>query len=146
VSGPLRGTELVTVNGLTTTWGEWRAEHPGATVISPATGPYDRASLEQTRDAAGPIFPVGEIDDRAAAQTRVLGVVGPNGPVAFPMEAARAALRAGRPVASAGVTVTLVAGGLVATTSAGAALPATEGYWFAWSHRHPATALWAPSG
>lgn len=144
VSGPLRGVELETVTGLSTTWGEWRAAHPRSTVISPATGPYPTESLEATRDAPGPVFPVGPIDDRLGAQVRVLGVIGPSGAVAFPLLAAREALDSGAPVEAGGVRLVLRAGGVEAVDArSGEPLAGTEGYWFAWSQRQPDTALWA---
>ncbi len=143
VSGPLRGTELETVSGVTTTWGEWRSAHPGSTVVSPATGPYPAESLETTRDAQGPVFPVGTIDDRLGSQVRVLGVEGPQGPVAFPLAAAEADLSRGSPVEALGVRLVEEAGGAVAIDAAtGEPRATTEGYWFAWSQRHPNTALW----
>ena len=144
VSGPLRGTKLATLDGLTTTWGQWRQAHPSTTVVSPATGNYTKPSLETTRDAKGPIFPVGAVDERLGAQTRVLGVRTDAGPVAFRLDVARSTLANGGQVVAEGARLVLRAdGGVVAVAEAsGVALSATESYWFAWSQFEPTTTLW----
>lgn len=98
------------------------------------------------RDDAGPIFPVGPVDPRLAAQTVVFGVVDPSGQtIAFPAVQARRALRRGR-VRFAGVELELRAGSLTAKVVDGPRLRAHEAYWFAWSQFHPRTLLWRSSG
>lgn len=146
VSGPLQGTELPTVPVTVTTWGEWRDAHPGTTVTPEEIGGrgYGPDPLGG-RDEEGPIFPVGEVDPRLGAQTVVFGVTTPRGTaVAFPVEAARRALRAGRDVHLAGVDLRLEAGGVRAKLSNGPELPGHEAFWFAWSQFHPGTELWEP--
>ena len=146
VAGPLReaGVALEPVTVVTTTWGEWKAAHPDTTIVAEDGGigrTYDRDPLGG-RDDDGPIFPVGAIDPRAPAQLAVVGVVTDDGAVAFPADAARAALRQGRAVAVGDVELHLDGGGLRARV-AGADAPANEAFWFAWSQFHPATALWS---
>jgi hypothetical protein len=135
------------------TWREWRDEHPGTKVIDiPETRGRERGfaiytgDLFERRDADGPIFLVGERDDRLPEQTRVFGVETPRGvAVAFPVAEARDALRSGEPVEAAGVVVRLEEAGLVARPAEGGpALVAHEAFWFAWSQFRPDTHLWEP--
>jgi hypothetical protein len=155
VTGPLRdaGVSLEPVPLAVTTWAEWHAEHPGTDVVDL---PDDRGTelgletysgdLFERRDAAGPIFPTGERDERLDPQTRVLGVTTPRGvAVAFPVDEARAALEAGVPVRAGGVEVVRDRGGLVARPEGGGPeLPAHEAFWFAWSQFRADTLLWDP--
>lgn len=155
VSGPLRGLQLEQLPVVTTTWAEWQAAQPDTTVLRrpseagdlPGGDVYDGTFLGG-RDDDGPVFPVGEPDDRLPAGEPVLGVATPDGAaVAFPVTAARAALDAGRPVAAAGVEVHLESGGLAARSAvSGVPLPAFEARWFAWSQTRPDTLLWAAGG
>src|SRR5690606_32847523 len=97
------------------------------------------------RDDAGPIFPTGPSDTRLPAQAAVIGVIGPDGqPVAFSVDAARAELAEGRPVALGGIELR-ADGGLRATGADGRELVTQQSFWFAWSQFHPSTDLWAPA-
>jgi hypothetical protein len=146
VAGSRRGLELEMLPLTVTTWGAWREVHPETSILSAdaGTGRVYEAEPLGDRDAAGPVFPVGERDERLPAQERVLGVTSPRGqPVAFPVERAREALRAGEEVRLAGVELRLDAGGLAARPADGGPdLPAHEAFWFAWSQFHPGTLLW----
>ena len=98
------------------------------------------------RDDAGPIFPTGPSDTRLPAQAAVIGVIAPGErPIAFAVDAARAELAAGRPVAFGGVELH-ADGGLRATSEDGRDLVTQQSHWFAWSQFHPSTDLWAPAG
>ena len=97
------------------------------------------------RDDDGPIFPIGNTDDRLPVQTKVLGVITADGtPVAFPADAARRVLGTGDDVAFGDVELSLDGGGLRAHDEAGTELAAHEAFWFAWSQFHPRTELWQP--
>jgi hypothetical protein len=101
-------------------------------------------NLRETRDANGPIFPVGDVDPRLGVHEDVVGVMTPNGrPVAFVRATAVAALTAGQAVVFDGVQLELDAGGLRAVGTNGADLGSHQAFWFAWSQFHPDTALWA---
>jgi hypothetical protein len=77
-------------------------------------------------------------------QEPVVGVITSDGTVlAFPAEAARAALSDGDAVELEGVELYLD-GGLRARTDDGTEVAAHEAFWFAWSQFHPDTALWEP--
>ena len=107
VSGPLRqqGVVLSQATVVTTTWGDWKAAHPDTTIVARGGGIGRVYPLNPLggRDDHGPIFPVGDVDERLGVQEQVFGVVlGDGTPVAFPVEAAAAALRAGEVVELSG--------------------------------------------
>ena len=110
---------------------------------------WDRpcASPLRGRDLDGPIFPIGEADERLDVQELVVGIVLDDGTaLAFPSEAASAVLLAGGDVEFGGVELTESGDGLVATvTVTGETIAAHEAFWFAWSQFHPDTELWLPA-
>jgi Protein of unknown function (DUF3179) len=146
MSGPLQDAGLVLeqITTVATTWGDWKAAHPETRIVA-EDGGIGRSYPDDPlagRDLGGPIFPVGPIDPRLPAQAEVVGVIGPQGPVAFPVEQATAELEAGGAVMVGDVEAVLDGGGLRA--SAGEELPAHESFWFAWSQFHPDTSVWSP--
>ncbi|MBM3684452.1 MAG: DUF3179 domain-containing protein [Actinobacteria bacterium] len=146
VSGPLQdaGVVLEQVAVVTTTWAAWRKDNPHTSIIAEDGGIGRTYKVDPLggRDAGGPIFPIGDVDPRLPVHTQVLGVIlGDGTAVAFNADSARIALRAGRTVQAAGVTLRLEAEGLVATVN-GRAVPSHQAFWFAWSQFHPGTALW----
>jgi hypothetical protein len=148
LSGPLQdeGLTLEQVTVVTSTWGEWKRDHPDTRIVERGGGLGGDYPLDPLggRDDDGPIFPIGQADPRLAVQTLVIGVIAPDGgAVAFPAEAARSALDDGSPVRAAGVELTIDAGGVRATAD-GSEVPAHQAFWFAWSQFHPETVLWAP--
>jgi len=73
----------------------------------------------------------------------VLGVHGPDGPVAFDAAAANQALVAGRGIESGRVRVVGDAGGLTAVDAeTDAPLASSTVDWWAWSRAYPAGVLW----
>ena len=149
-TGPLReaGVVLEPLTVSVTTWGEWRAEHPGTQIVA-RDGGIGRVYPDDPlcgRDDAGPIFPVGPSDTRLPAQAAVIGVIDPDQqPVAFDVARARSELAAGRAVEFGGVELH-DRGGLRATGADGQELVSHQSFWFAWSQFHPSTSLWAPGG
>ena len=145
VTGPLAeiGLELDQATVFTATWGEWRTAHPDTTVLVEALALGRDFNLRETRDANGPIFPVGDVDPRLPVQEDVIGVLTAKGtPVAFPRATAVAALTAGQSVAFENVRLELSAGGLRALGSDGAEIASHQAFWFAWSQFYAETALW----
>jgi hypothetical protein len=147
LSGPLRerGVELEQASVITTSWGEWKREHPDTRIVAEDAGLGQAYPLDPLggRDDDGPIFPVGPVDPRLGVQEPVLGVLTEEGKaVAFPAGPAREAIEAGGEVSLDGVSVGADAGGLRAEQADGTALPVHEAFWFAWSQFHPETALW----
>ena len=151
LSGPLQaaGVTLGQTTVVTSTWGAWKHAHPTTRIVAEDGGIGRRYEDDPLggRDDNGPIFPVGDVDPRLPIQAQVLGVVAADGrPVAFPVDQARAALRAGKQVGAAGVDVVADGDGLRAQTRTGRELPAHQAFWFAWSQFHPDTRLWSPLG
>lgn len=142
VTGPRRGEVIEQIAVVTSSWRAWQEAHPDTTIMVGDPGidyPLDPLG---DRDAGGPIFPIGSVDDREAAQRLVVGVLTEDGrALAFPAQAAREALRAGERVELAGVALTLDGDGLRATID-GEPVVSHEAYWFAWSQRHPDTERW----
>jgi len=149
VSGPLHDAAVVLEQAtvVVTTWGEWKAAHPETMIVASDGGIGRSYPLDplQGRDDAGPIFPIGGVDPRLPVQANVVGVVGPDGvPVAFPVQQARSALKAGREVSLGEVVVEADGGGLRVRVRGGDELPAHQAFWFAWSQFHPTTLVWTP--
>lgn len=141
LSGPLHeaGVVLTPVSVVTSTWGDWKRRHPETTILERFRGyPLDPLG---GRDDDGPIFPVGDVDQRLPIQERVLGVDAPDGPIAFPVAPAVLALQAGETVAMGGVRLQLEGSGLRAFVGDRDAA-AHEAFWFAWSQFKPDTRLW----
>ena len=149
VNGPLaeRGIALKQVGVVTTTWGEWKAAHPNTTVLVEALALGRDFDFRNNRDAAGPIFPIGDVDPRLPVHEDVLGVITAAGtPVGFHIRSARAALARGEPVAFENVRLILDGGGVRAVDANGKDLGGHEAFWFAWSQFHPDTKLWPDDG
>ena len=148
VSGPLRaaGVRLEEITVVRSTWAEWKRSHPDTEIVAEDGGIGRTYQLEPlgARDADGPIFPIGDADDRLDVQEFVVGVIVPDGrSVAFASDAASATLAGGGTVESDGVELRADGDGLVAFDAAtGEPLTAHEAFWFAWSQFHPDTALW----
>lgn len=146
VSGPLAEQSIVLPQAgvVTTTWGQWKDEHPDTTVLaeSVANGRPD-SDLRNTRDANGPIFPIGEVDDRLPVQEDVIGVTGVSGtPIAFQVTKAIEVLEAGGSVEVDGIILELDGGGVRAVDAEGNDVGAHQAFWFAWSQFQPDTELW----
>ena len=146
VTGPLAdiGLKLEQATIITADWGTWRATYPNTTVLVEELALGRDYNLRETRDANGPVFPVGDVDPRLPVHEDVIGAITANGtPVAFPRATAVAALTAGQDVTFEDVRLELSAGGLRAIGRNGADLGSHQAFWFAWSQFHPKTAVWA---
>jgi hypothetical protein len=148
VSGPLQdeGVVLEESTVVRTTWGEWKLAHPDTTIIAEDGGIGRSYPLDplQGRDDDGPIFPIGQADDRLDVQALVVGVIVDDTPVAFPADAARAALAVGEAVTLAGVELVDDGGLRAVDATTGESLASHQSFWFAWSQFHPTTELWEP--
>lgn len=148
LSGPLQDAavtlEQTTVVG--SFWGDWKTEHPDTMIVARDGGigrSYPDDPL-QGRDAAGPIFPVGDVDPRLAAQTLVVGVIGPDAvPLAFPLEEARVAFAEGKEVTLGDVRLLADGSGFRAELLNGNEVVAHQAFWFAWSQFHPGSLVWS---
>jgi len=147
LSGPLGadGVVLEQVSVVASRWGDWKEAHPDTRIFA-EDGGIGRTYVDDPlggRDAAGPIFPVGDVDPRLTAQEKVVGVIAPDGtPVAFPVMAASASLIAGD-IEFHGLTVRLE-DAIRVYDADGNELVSHEAFWFAWSQFHEGTLLWSP--
>ncbi len=151
LSGPLHdeGIVLAQASVVTSTWGEWKATHPDTTIVA-EDGGIGRTYAEDPlrgRDDDGPIFPIGDVDERLPVQEPVLGIITDDGTaIAFPVAEARGELDAGRPVQLFGISLTADGSGVRAMLEDGAEVAGHQAFWFAWSQFHPDTVVWrAPS-
>ena len=148
VSGPLQDASVVLdeTTVVRSTWSEWKREHPDTQIIAEDGGIGRSYQLDPlgTRDDNGPIFPIGDFDQRLGVQEFVVGVLLDDGTaLAFPSEEAAAAFNAGDPVELDGVELRESGDGLIAfDIASGEAVTAHEAFWFAWSQFHPDTQLW----
>lgn len=145
VTGPLAeiGLELEQATVVTSDWGSWRAAYPQTTVLVERLALGRDFDLRNTRDANGPIFPVGDVDPRLPVHEDVIGVITESGwPVAFQRSRAVAALQAGQEITVENVSLKLDAGGVRAVDKDGSDLGSHQAFWFAWSQFHPDTVLW----
>lgn len=145
VTGPLakKNLKLKQASVVTTSWGRWKKAHPKTTVLVEALALGRDFDFRNTRDASGPIFPVGDVDPRLPVHEDIIGVVTPSGkPVAFQRSKAFVALKNDREVTYENIRLKLDAGGVKAVATDGSALGSHQAFWFAWSQFHPKTALW----
>lgn len=148
VTGPLaaQNLELEQVSVVTTDWGTWKATYPDTTVLVERLALGRDFDLRNTRDANGPIFPVGDVDPRLPVHEDVIGVVSPSGvPVAFQRSTAMLTLLNDQEIVFDGIQLVLDAGGIRAVDKAGSDLGSHQAFWFAWSQFHPETVLWSES-
>ncbi len=147
VTGPKLGARLAQVPSVETSWGQWRALHPGTLVLSSDTGhrrdytvnPYEAYEESQTL-----IFPVDRRDDRLTAKDFVLGLTDGRESLALPT---RLLTDEPPPLAvTLGSTRFLVSydreSQSVRVARDGVPAAFFTGYWFAWASFHPETKLW----
>ncbi len=145
VTGPLaqKGLQLKQATVVTTDWKTWKEEHPETTVLIEELALGRDFDLRNTRDANGPIFPIGDVDPRLPVHEDIVGVVAASGtPVAFQRSKAFVALQSGAEIAFENVRLRIDAGGIRAVDADGSDLGSHQAFWFAWSQFHPGTALW----
>ena len=145
VTGSLaqKGIVLKQVGMAVTTWGEWRKAHPQTTVLAEALALGRDFDFRNNRDAAGPIFPIGDVDPRLPVHEDVIGVLTASGtPVAFHLASAREVLGRGEAITVENVHLVLDGGGVRAVDAQGKDLGGHQAFWFAWSQFHPGTKIW----
>ena len=136
--------ELEPTTVITTEWGTWKATYPDTTVLAEALDLGKDFDLRNTRDAHGPIFPIGDVDPRLPVSTDVIGAITASGvPVAFPRGAAFLALQAGQEIVFDNIKLVLDAGGVKAVDVNGTPLVSHQAFWFAWSQFYQRTEVWS---
>ena len=150
LTGPLHAAavtlEQTTV--VTSTWGDWKSEHPDTRIVAEDGGIGRTYRLDPLagRDDDGPIFPIGDVDERLPVHALILGVEAPDGtPLAFPVDAARVALDAGQSVELLGVRLVPEGSGVKAELTDGSPIVGHQSFWFAWSQFMPDTLVWTPA-
>jgi len=101
VTGPLaeKGIALEQASVVTTDWASWQATHPNTTVLQERYALGRDPDFRNTRDANGPIFPVGDVDPRLDVHEDVIGVITASGqPIAFQRSTTLAALLRGEEI------------------------------------------------
>ena len=150
VTGPMRGSTLVLLPLVHTTWGRWRREHPDGLVLSQQTGherDYDRDPYLLYASDPSAMFPVPHRDPRLPKKELVLGIEMEGAGAAFPLSALEEEPRPVRAlVGHEDVFVYWFRDSWTAfaTDPKGRRIPATIAYWFAWSAFHPDTQVWHP--
>ena len=145
VTGPLaeRNLQLEQASVVTTDWGTWKKAHPETTVLVEALALGRDFDFRNSRDANGPIFPIGDLDPRLPVHEDIIGVISASGqPVAFQRSKAVVALKKGDEIAFENIRLQLEAGGIKAVDADGSDLGSHQAFWFAWSQFHPQTELW----
>lgn len=159
-AGSLEGMVLTQLPAVTTTWGEFAAEHPdGETLAIPPPIFFpdipDRPPLvyDYTPGTAyadyygsdGLWFPAETAPGPLAPKAEVIGLLSGGEALAVPVTAL-VELRESIEVQVGGTAFTLVptgAGAAVVDTD-GEPVVAPQGFWFAWWGQHPDTAVWEP--
>lgn len=145
VTGPLaeKNLRLAQATVVTTDWGRWKRDHPDTTVLKERYALGRDPDFRNTRDAEGPIFPVGDIDPRLPVHEDIIGAITASGkPVAFQRSKAFLALQGGEEIAYENIRLKLDAGGIRAVDADGSDLGSHQAFWFAWSQFYSGTALW----
>ena len=145
LTGPLAEKNVVLPQAtvVTTDWKSWKESNPNTTVVLQRYALGRNPDFRNTRDANGPVFPIGKVDPRLPAQEDIVGAITASGkPVAFPRGSAFIALSRGERVAFENIQLQLDAGGLSAVDSDGNAWTTHQAFWFAWSQFHPDSELW----
>lgn len=145
VTGPLaeKNIQLKQASVVTTDWGTWKKAHPQTTVLVESLALGRDPDFRNTRDANGPIFPVGDVDPRLPVHEDIIGVVTASGrAVAFQRSKAFIALKRGATISVEDIHLKLDAGGIKAVAADGSDVGSHQAFWFAWSQFHPDTVLW----
>jgi len=145
VTGPLAdiGFKLKQASVVTTEWGRWKQAHPDTTVLVEELALGRDFDFRNSRDADGPIFPVGNVDPRLSVHEDIVGVINTDGQaIAFQRSKAMSSLLNGDDISVGDIILQLEGGGIKASNEAGDELGSHEAFWFAWSQFYPQTELW----
>ena len=147
LTGPLaeKNVVLPQASVVTTDWKSWKQSNPDTTVLLQRYALGRNPDFRNTRDANGPVFPIGKVDPRLPAQEDIVGAITASGKaVAFPRGMAFIALSRGEEVVFENIKLRLDAGGLSAVDKEGNAWTTHQAFWFAWSQFYPDSKLWQP--
>lgn len=148
VTGPMKGVELPAVPVTHTTWGDWRARHPGTLVLSQETGfnrNYHANPYEGYERDSSIMFPVRFRAEGYHPKEQVLGLVVDGKAKAYPfVELAKGSGvvddRLGRQQIQVRYSHTHQSA--EAFDEKGKLLPGVVLFWFAWYAFHPQTDIY----
>lgn len=154
VTGPLKGRRLRLLPFELSTWGDWKARHPEGRVLSADTGyarDYGRQPYGGYASSSDLYFPVDRFPPPRGfhPKTRVVGVEIGGVPKAYPfpeLEAAGGTVLERRGGADFRVSCDAASGRVRVEDAAGAPLPFTVAFWFAWYNFHPDTEVFRAGG
>lgn len=145
IAGPVTGAKLAPVFLEHTTWGEWKAEHPGTLVLSTATGHvrnYERDPYLGYAERSDLMFPTNRVDRRFHPKEWVLGIEIKGAFKAYPFTELKK-VKAPFSDAVNGRTIQIHFNPRAQTASVrdtdGKPLPSVTAFWFAWYAFHPDT-------
>lgn len=147
VSGPQVGRKLRLLSAEHLTWQAWRAKYPEGRVLSTDTGhdrDYGRLPYGDYAKSPALMFPVKGNRRDLPTKARIAGVVINGVARAYPYDRLPDGQRVEDRVGNTVVRLHYDRAGrnLVITDEAGAPVPYTPAYWFAWQAFHPATTVW----
>jgi hypothetical protein len=147
VTGRSLGQRLVLLRSRVVRWSEWRALHPGTTVLSPETGhrrPYGRSPYGDYATSEQLRFPA-PVDRRYHPKTPTLGLrLAEDVARAYPaVEVVRAGGAVEERFAGREVRVAYDPERASFAVEAPPELEVVESYWFAWMAFHPGSSVFA---
>jgi hypothetical protein len=144
VTGPALGRRLQLVRSSMQTWGQWRARHPGTTVLTRNTGHQRRYGASPYGDYAESerlLFPVPR-DRRYHPKMPTLGLRAGDRARAYPaVEVLKSGGAIQETFAGHSVRVAYDEDHRVFQVEAPESVEVVEGYWFAWAAFHPDTSV-----
>ena len=154
VTGRSLGTRLELVRSRHVSWGRWREEHPGTTVLSQRTGhrrDYSRSPYRGYSRSERLLFPVPvsvRADDRYGKKMPTLGIRTPGRDFrAYPAsEVVAAGGRVQEELGGREITVSYSVEEATFEVIAPPDYEVIEGYWFAWLAFHPDSTVFEAPG
>ena len=147
IYGELTGTKLKQLSMDTVGWGDWKAQHPEAEVLSQDTGfrrDYGRDPYGSYYVDSFVFFPLTDTDDRVHPKTVVFGIEVDSEFTAYIEDDLIEQSVIEDTVAGVAVRVERQADGSVTVTDTdtGEEIVKERGFWFAWYAFHPGTSLY----
>ena len=148
VAGPASGKQLDKLATFQTTWGEWKAEHPGTLVLSTNTG-YERNYTQSPKTYYEPderlLFPVKLTNNMLPLREKVIGLELDGQFKAYPLSFIRNNKAGKVQDYFAGLDIEInynhQAKAAYITDKNGEVIPAYTMYWYAWYAFHPETSI-----
>ena len=157
IGGELSGTRLEQLPVITTTWGEWLAEHPDTETLTLPGATFspdipDRPALRYDYSPGAAYasyyenesvwFPILETSDALALKTEVIGLSDGDQHLAVPLDELVAAGPQEIEVGNVRFRLEPTSVGVRAFDDSGDPIPVSQSFWFAWYGQHPDTEIW----